>query len=464
MRKQHLIVLLFFIYFCMIEFLTAILALIVGAISVFLWQKNKAGAMQEQLRQALQDNTVHQHTNEKLEAQLVQAAADNRQLQEQVAQLREARAGLDSTLQHLQEKLSQQRTEQKNTEQQMLLQFEKLANTVLHKNSDNFSSLNKERIGAVLNPLKEKIEHFSKKVEDSQQQQHLHNGLLKEEISRLANLHKQMSDDTRNLTLALKGDNKFQGNWGEVILTRVLESSGLQEGREYIVQAKNLQLQSDDGKSQRPDVIIHLPEDKHIIIDAKVSIKSYEGYTTAIDQAEKNIHLKAHIESLRKHVKGLSDKHYYANPKMKTPDFVLLFVPVEAAFSLALQEDRENLFSYAWERKVIVVSPTTLLACLKTVSSIWKYEHQNQNAQEIAQEAGKMYDKFTSFLLDLEKIGKNIGQAQNAYDEAVKKLSQGKGNLLNRAHQLKHLGVPSKKSISRETSFVRQLGEEDEQE
>lgn len=344
----------------------------------------------------------------------------------------------------------------------MLLQFEKLANTVLHKNSDNFSNLNKERIGAVLNPLKEKIEHFSKKVEDNQQQQHLHNGLLKGEISRLANLHQQMSEDTRNLTLALKGDNKFQGNWGEVILARVLESSGLQEGREYILQAKTLQLQNDEGRNQKPDVIIQLPEGKHIIIDAKVSIKAYESYTTAIDKVEKDQCLKVHIDSLRRHVKGLSEKHYYANPKMKTPDFVLLFIPVEAAFSLALQEDRDNLFNFAWERKVIIVSPTTLLACLKTVSSIWKYEHQNQNAQAIAQEAGKMYDKFTAFLQDLEKIGKNIGQAQNAYDEAVKKLSQGKGNLLHKAHQLKHLGVPSKKNIDKDTGFVRQLGEEDE--
>lgn len=454
--------LLFYLYFCMIEILTALLAFILGAIFVFLWQKNKTTSLQTALQEALKESSVLQASYAKTEEQLAQSVEDNRQLHEQVAQLREARAGLDSTLQHLQEKLSQQLAEQTKTEEQMLLQFEKLANTVLDKNSEKFSNLNKERIGAVLNPLKEKIEHFSKKVEDNHQHQHLHNGLLKEEISRLANLHQQMSADTRNLTLALKGDNKFQGNWGEVILTRVLESSGLQEGREYILQGKTLQLQNEDGKSQKPDVIIQLPENKHIIIDAKVSIKAYEGYTTALEPAEKNSFLKIHLDSLRRHVKGLSEKHYYANPKMKTPDFVLLFVPVEAAFSLALQEDRENLFNYAWERKVIIVSPTTLLACLKTVSSIWKYEHQNQNAQEIAQEAGKMYDKFTSFLQDLEKIGRNLGQTQNAYDEAVKKLSQGKGNLLNKAHHLKQLGVPSKKNIGNDTNFVRHLGEEDE--
>ncbi|MEM9023447.1 MAG: DNA recombination protein RmuC, partial [Bacteroidota bacterium] len=253
----------------------------------------------------------------------------------------------------------------------------------------------------------------------------------------------KISQEANNLTNALKGDNKKQGNWGEVILERVLERSGLVKGQEYVTQFST---ENVDGQKIQPDVIVHLPDDKHIIIDAKVSLVHYDQYVNASEEAEKALALKAHLASLRNHIKGLGDKNYQTAANLSTPDFVLLFVPIEASFSVAIQTDLD-LFGYAWDRKVVLVSPTTLLATLRTISSIWKQERQSKNVQQIAKEGGLLYDKFVGFLEDMETIQKGLERSQSAYDAAMNKLQSGNGNLIGKAVKLRKLGAKTNKDI-----------------
>ncbi len=326
-------------------------------------------------------------------------------------------------------------------------QFEVLAHNILQKNSENFSRLNQEKIGSILTPLREKIESFEKKIEETHRLQSTDSTVLKHEIKRLSELNYQISEDAKNLTQALKGDNKVQGSWGEIVLERLLENSGLIKGSEYILQGKDLQLKNDNEDSLKPDVVIMLPDDKHIIIDSKVSLKAYDSFVMCHSDEEKITCLKLHITSIKSHVKNLSEKYYHNINTLNSPDFVLLFLPIEACFSISFQSSNFDLFSYAWDRKVVIVSPTTLLATLRTVASIWKYEKQNKNAIQIAEESGKLYDKLYSFVEDLEKIGKSIRGSQSAYEEALKKLSFGKGNVLSRAEKLKSMGINTKKSI-----------------
>lgn len=326
-------------------------------------------------------------------------------------------------------------------------QFELLAQNILQKNTDSFARLNQEKIGFILSPLREKIESFEKKIEESHRLQSSDSNILKHEIKRLAELNYQISEDAKNLTQALKGDNKVQGNWGEIVLERLLENSGLIKGSEYILQGKSLNLKNENDDSLKPDVIIMLPDDKHIIIDSKVSLKAYDSFIGCSSEEEKISFLKLHITSIKSHIKNLGEKYYQNLNSLKTPDFVLLFLPIEACFSISFQSSNFDLFSYAWDRKVVIVSPTTLLATLRTVASIWKYEKQNKNALHIAEESGKLYDKLYAFVEDLEKVGKSLKGSQSAYEEAMKKLSFGKGNVLSRAEKLKSMGINTKKSL-----------------
>ncbi len=354
----------------------------------------------------------------------------------------------ESEQKHLEEKITFQHKQYELLNVAFNEKFEKIAGKVLSKNSDDFSKLNQDRLNLILDPLKEKIIRFEKKVEDSHQKQSLENNLLKKEIKNLAELNQQITAEANSLTKALKGDNKVQGNWGELVLEKVLERSGLEKGKEYFVQGEGMSLKGDDGQLLKPDVVLLLPDEKHLIIDAKVSLKSYEK---SINDEESNQEqwLKQHILSIKNHVKGLSEKYYQSIEKLNAPDFVLLFLPIESSFSMAMGVESDDLFHFAWERKVVIVSPTTLLATLKTIASIWKNEKQNKNALVIAEESGKLYDKFYSFIVDMEKIGKNLSNSQDAYQEAIKKLSTGKGNLLDKADKLKKLGINNKKSITR---------------
>lgn len=337
----------------------------------------------------------------------------------------------------LKEKLEMQKAEIEEMQKRLTLEFENIANRIMKQRSDEFSESNKEKISEILNPLKEKIKDFENKVEKAYDAEMRDKISLREELKNLTKLNAKISEDAENLTKALKGDVKKQGNWGEIVLERVLERSGLTKGQEY---EREEVVEGSDASVQRPDVIVHLPDNKHIIIDSKVSLVAYERFVTADTEENQSRSLKEHIVSLRNHVKYLSEKNYQNAMNINTPDFVLMFVPIEASFSAAVQADTD-LFSYAWERKIVIVSPTTLLATLRTISSIWKQENQTRNAQEIARLSGALYDKFISFTEELIKIKQNIDRAADSYDEAVKKLKDGKGNILRTAERIKELGA-----------------------
>ncbi|ACU02241.1 protein of unknown function DUF195 [Pedobacter heparinus DSM 2366] len=341
-------------------------------------------------------------------------------------------------------------------QQRFKLEFENIAGKILDEKSEKFTLQNKANLDIILNPLKENIKAFEDKVEKVYKAESDERNILKGVIAQLMDQSKQIQEEAGNLTRALKGDSKKQGNWGEVILERVLERSGLTKDREYRIQSS---LSSSEGSRMQPDVIIDLPDDKHIIVDAKVSLVAYERLVTADKDEEKEIQLKQHLISIKTHIQGLSGKNYQELYQINSPDFVLLFIPIESSFGIAVQQDAE-LFNYAWDRKVVLVSPSTLLATLRTIASIWKQERQNRNVLEIARLSGSMYDKFVGFLTDMESIGRNIKLSQDAYDKAINKLSTGTGNLSNTSEKIKKLGAKATKQI--DTKFLDSVLPEEE--
>lgn len=317
--------------------------------------------------------------------------------------------------------------------------FEVFAQDLMKKSQQNLEISSSKSFENILKPLGEKIKDFEKKVETVYQAEARERFNLKKEIERMA-------FTSENLGKALRGDFKTQGIWGEIILEKVLEASGLREGFEYTTQGRDLDLKNEEGSRFKPDVIIHLPEDRHLVIDSKVSLSAFEKWVNTENENEKGIALKSFASAVRIHVQGLGEKHYQNLKNLRSPDFVFLFFPIETAL-IALYENDPNLFQQAWNRKVVLVGPSTLLPTLKTVESIWKNEKQNQNALEIARSGGLLYDKFVLFCEDLMSIGKSIQGAQNSYDEAMKKLRDGKGNLLRQSERLKEFGVRSQKQI-----------------
>lgn len=341
------------------------------------------------------------------------------------------------------ERLAEQELYMQELQQKFKLEFENVAEKLLKEKSREFVDVNKANMDHILNPLKENLKVFEEKVDKVYNMEAAERNTLKGVITQLMELNRQISDEAKNLTKALKGDNKKQGNWGEVVLERVLERSGLVRDREYRMQAS---LQMPDGSRLQPDVIIDLPDNKHLIIDSKVSLIAYERLVNCETEDERKLYSKAHVESIRGHVLNLSSKNYHDLYQVNSPDFVLLFVPIESSFSFAVQLDAE-LFSDAWDKRVVIVSPSTLLATLRTISSIWKQERQNRNVLEIARLSGEMYDKFAGFVGDMESIGKNIKQSQDAYDKAINKLTDGRGNLTITAEKIKKLGAKANKQI-----------------
>ena len=344
---------------------------------------------------------------------------------------------------NLREKLETQKKELEETQRKFTLEFENIASRILKENTKEFATTNQKNIGEILMPLKEKIQLFEKKVEDTYQKGLKDQTDLKAELKKLYDLNAKISEEANNLTRALKSDTKKQGNWGEVVLERILERSGLTKGEEYETQVRTM---GEDGRTIQPDVVVKLPENKHIIIDSKVSLLAYEAHTSAEEQEQKDIFLKQHIDSIRNHVKGLSEKNYQHGLNFDSPDFVLLFMPIESAFSTAIQAD-VNLFNFAWEKKIVIVSPTTLLATLTTIASIWKHEKQTQNALEIARQGGALYDKFVGFLKNLDDLGTQINRVSKTYEDARNKLTDGRGNLIRQVENLKVLGAKTSKSI-----------------
>lgn len=322
-------------------------------------------------------------------------------------------------------------------------EFKVMANEILEEKSKRFVEQNESHLSQLLNPLKERIQAFQGKVEEVYVKEGQDRSALAEQVRHLLSLNQQLSSDATNLTQALKGQSKIQGNWGELILERVLDASGLTEGLHYRTQESH---HRDDGSRAQPDVIVHLPEQRHLVIDAKVSLLAYEAYSSVDTELERAVELKRHLESVRSHIKGLAARNYQDLYQINSLDFVIMFIPVEPAFMLAIAED-EDLWREAWEKNVLLVSPSTLLFVVRTVSHLWRQEQQSRNAQEIARQGGDLYDKLCGFVQDLESIGKNLDQAQGAYHQAFNKLKDGRGNLLGRAEKLRKLGIKSSKTL-----------------
>lgn len=352
-------------------------------------------------------------------------------------------AKAEQVFQSQEEKLATLKNELENVHKKYSLEFENIANKILDEKTQKFTDQNKLNLEQILNPLKEKIKDFETKVEKAYKTESDERITLKAEIKNLVDLNKQVSEEANNLARALKGENKLQGNWGELILEKVLERSGLVKDQEYTMQYSD---SNEEGKRIQPDAVIYLPDNKHIIVDSKVSLIAYEAFINATTEEEKEKYAKEHIVSVRNHIKSLSEKNYQTAASLNTPDFVLLFIPIESSFSVAVQTDAE-LFNYAWDRKIVLVSPSTLLATLRTIASVWKQERQTKNAIEIAKQSGALYDKFVGFIDDMDKIGKSIDASRNAYESAVNKLHKGSGNLVKRAQDIEKLGAKTTKQI-----------------
>ena len=401
-----------------------------------------------------------QQTNTQLTSELNSAQEQQKQQTEQLGQLRVEKidfqsnildlskqlATLESEREHLQAQLTDTQHQQGELRKQMQSDFAQLAAKTLNQNSQQLSNRHEDTLRLLLNPLRERLEAFEKRVEDSYQQEARERFSLQQEIHKLTQLNLQMGEEARNLTQALKGDSKAQGNWGEMVLARILEHSGLREGEEFISQSKGLGLSDAQGNRLQPDVIVQLPDNKHLIIDSKVSLTAYERYVSASEEPFKQQALLEHIQSVLTHIRQLSSKHYASLNGVHSPDFVLMFLPIEPAFSAAIQT-RPDLFTKAWEQRIVLVSPTTLLATLKTVSSIWKLEQQNRHAEEIARQGGNLYDKFVGFVEELQNIGKHLQRADQAYTQAMNKLQLGRGSLTSRAEKLRELGVKHNKEL-----------------
>jgi DNA recombination protein RmuC len=345
--------------------------------------------------------------------------------------------------QNFEEKLKSQKEELSELQVRFTKEFENLANKILEEKSSKFTEQNRANLDVILNPLKEKIKDFEQKVELAYKAESAERNTLKGEIRNLVELNKKISEEANNLATALKGDNKQQGNWGEVVLEKILERSGLIKDQEYKTQFVTT---NDDGDRIKPDVVVFLPDEKHIVIDSKVSLVAYDAFVNSAEDEDRVRFRKAHIDSVRSHIKLLGEKNYQTASGLTTPDFILLFIPIESSFSVAIQADQE-IFNYAWDRKIVLVSPSTLLATLRTVSSIWKQERQTRNALQIAEEGGKLYDKFVGFVEDLVRVGRKMDEAKIDYTEAMKKLTDGTGNLVKRAEKMKELGAKAGKSL-----------------
>ena len=398
-------------------------------------------------------NKSEQSTLEERELQLNNAIND---LKQNIEKTESEREEIRREKDFLNTELSRRNTEFENLQQQNLKRdeelakqqeqlrkdFELMASKILEEKSEKFTTQNKENIKNILNPLEEKIKTFEKKVEDSQKESISMHSALKEQLLGLKDLNQQMAKEATNLTKALKGDNKTQGNWGELVLERVLEKSGLEKDREYFVQQN---FQREDGSRVMPDVVLHLPDSKKMIIDSKVSLVDYERMVNA-DDDERTGYLRAHVNSIKKHVDQLSAKNYQDLYDIESPDFVLMFIPIEPAFAVAINEDNA-LYNKAFEQNIVIVTPSTLLATLRTIDTMWNNEKQQQNAIEIARQAGALYDKFEGLVTDLTGVGKKIDAAKTDYSSAMNKLVEGKGNLISRVENIKKMGAKAKKSL-----------------
>ena len=460
------------------EILYIILAFILGAVLAYFILKSSSVSrksyeeLQQNFNQKEADfNKIIAEISAENKAQ-IQKIAEQQELNErQNSEIKDLQndknqlIGLKSQLaaqnESLQQLLDSQKEEIVKIQEEAKLQFENLANKILEEKTLKFTEQNQQNLKNILNPLQEKITDFEKKVENTHKESIDYHAALRQQILGLKEMNLQMSKETLNLTKALKGDSKIQGNWGELVLERVLEKSGLEKGREYEIQKS---FTTEEGNRVQPDVIINLPDGKKMIVDSKVSLTAYEKYINEEDDEQKNSFLKEHVNSLKRHVEQLGSKNYQHLYQMESPDFVLLFIPIEPAFAIALNEDTQ-LYNKAFERNIVIVTPSTLLATLRTIDSMWTNQKQQENAYEIARQAGALYDKFDGFVTDLVKIGKKMDEAKTEYEGAMNKLVDGKGNLITSVQKLKIMGAKAKKSLpdailNRANSSLENLDEE----
>jgi DNA recombination protein RmuC len=378
-----------------------------------------------------------------MERQLQQTTEELSGSRGTIVDLTSALSAAQTDASHLQEQLQNERQRLQEMQQTLTDQFKGIADSLLLESSRKLQEQHREKLEDILSPFRESMNRFEKKIDDNQRETIKDNQSLKEQLLALQKLNQSIGEEARNLTTALKGQSKTQGGWGEVILERILEKSGLARGREYTVQSSHV---SEEGRRLQPDVVVHLPENKHLVIDSKVSLLAFERYCNSDDAGRKEVELKEHVASVRRHVKELAGKNYQRLYELPSLDFVLMFVPVEPAFNEAVNADPE-LYTDAFEQNIIIVSTSTLLATLRTIASIWRQEHQNRNAMEIARLGGELYDKFVGFLGDLQELGRKIRSTQDSFDDALNKLSKGRGNLVRRAEELKKLGARTGKAI-----------------
>lgn len=437
------------------EVLTLIIAAVALIAGLFLGMyiqklKTKSNESVWQERENQLNNTIAE-----LNAKLVHENTEKRQLQSEKEQQGNQLVRYEAEIENLHRINVEQKAEVEQLQEKFTKDFENLANKILDEKSTKFTEQNQKNIKLILNPLQEKIQLFEKKVEETQKENISIHSALKEQLLNLQNQNLKITQEAENLTKALKGDSKMQGNWGELVLERVLEKSGLEKDREYSVQQS---FKREDGTRVLPDVIINLPDGKKMIVDSKVSLTDYERFTNA-DEAEKPRYLKDHINSIRKHVDQLSAKKYEDLYEMESPDFVLMFVPIEPAFAIAINEDN-SIYNKAFEQNIVIVTPSTLLATLRTIDTMWNNEKQQRNAIEIARQAGALYDKFEGFVGDLTKVGKKMDEAKNEYRGAMNKLVEGRGNIITSIQKLKKMGAKAKKSLP-EPILKRALEDDD---
>jgi DNA recombination protein RmuC len=424
----------------LLVFITFIIALLLGIFIGKLIFSNKSNSEKASLDEKIKGLQA-QIEQFKATISILNSEKENIRSEKEVLAIQLSKKETD--FENLWERNKEQKAEVENLQEKFTKEFENLANKILDEKTNKFTEQNKENMKNILTPLQDKIINFEKKVEDTHKESIDYHAALRQQILGLRDMNAQMSKETINLTKALKGDSKMQGNWGELVLERVLEKSGLEKGREYEVQQSFV---TDEGNRVFPDVVINLPDGKKMIVDSKVTLTAYERYINEEDDDAKEQHLKEHVASLKRHVEQLGDKNYQDLYHMESPDFVLLFIPIESAFAVALNEDT-NLYNKAFEKNIVIVTPSTLLATLRTIDSMWANQKQQENALEIARQAGALYDKFEGFVSDLLKIGKKMDEAKSEYQGAMNKLVDGNGNLITSVEKLKKMGAKAKKSL-----------------
>lgn len=389
------------------------------------------------------DKTI---AEEKVKNLLQQLSEINLQISKErttVVDLNKELSTKEADYKNLSEKLNEQKSDIEKIQEKFNISFKNLANEILEEKTQKFTEQNSIKLNEILKPLNEKIKDFEKKVEETYDKESKQRFSLQEEVKRLAELNQKVSQEAHNLTTALKGQSKTQGNWGEIILESILEKSGLAKDREYYVQSS---FTTEEGKRLQPDVVVHYPGERYIIIDAKVSLVAYERYSSAETEMEREVAYKEHILSIKNHISELSAKNYQNLYQLKSLDFVMMFLPIEPAYLIAIQKDPE-LWNFAYQKRILLISPTNLIAALKMIATLWQQENQNKNALDIAEQSGALYDKFVALVEDLIDVGKKIEATQTGYKNAMNKLHEGKGNLVKRAEDIRKMGAKTKKNL-----------------